>query len=134
MARLRSVAMLRRLDPWLRRLDPWLPPLGLMAIIYFFSAQPDLSTGLGTIDLIGRKLVHAALYALLCVLWWRALRTPLEGRTALAVAFAVTVAYAVSDELHQTTVPGRNGSPIDVAIDSLGAVGAAAALRRRGHG
>ena len=115
----------------LRRLDPWLPPLVLMATIYFLSAQPDLTTGLGTFDLIGRKLVHAGTYALLCVLWWRALRAPLGQRSALAAALAVSVAYAVSDELHQTTVQGRNGSPLDVAIDSLGAAGAAAALRRR---
>ena len=32
------------------------------------------------------------------------------------------VLYAVSDEAHQTFVPGRMGSPIDVAIDTLGIV------------
>ena len=31
------------------------PPLALMGVIFFFSAQPDLSTGLGTWDLIVRK-------------------------------------------------------------------------------
>ena len=51
------------------RLDPWLPPLLLMAVIFVLSAQPDLSTGLGVWDFVGRKLVHASEYALLCALW-----------------------------------------------------------------
>ena len=47
----------------------WLPPLALMAVIFFLSAQPDLSSGLGLVDLIGRKFLHAGEYPLLCVLW-----------------------------------------------------------------
>lgn len=113
------------------RLDPCLPPLLLMGVIYFFSAQPDLSSGLGLIDLIGRKIIHVAEYALLCFLWWRALRTCAQARHALVVAFLVSVGYAALDEYHQTFVDGRNGSPLDVAIDSLGAAGAAIGLWRR---
>ena len=104
-----------------RRLDPWAPPLVLMAVIFFFSAQPSLDSGLGVIDLIGRKLIHFSEYALLALLWWRALRTRLDGRTAALAALAVTSLYAASDEFHQSFVDGRNGSPIDWAIDSAGA-------------
>src|SRR5919107_4897021 len=100
------------------RLDPWAPPLLLMAVIFALSAQPDLSSGLGTIDLVGRKIVHAAEYALLCFLWWRALRTVLPHVRAVLLAFAVSVAYAATDELHQSFVEGRHGTPVDVAIDS----------------
>jgi VanZ family protein len=32
------------------------------------------------------------------------------------------VLYAVSDEVHQALVPGRMGSPLDVAIDAAGVV------------
>jgi hypothetical protein len=42
----------------IRRLDPWLPPLLLMGVIFFFSAQPSLDSGLGVIDLVARKIVH----------------------------------------------------------------------------
>ena len=38
----------------------WLPPVALMALIFFLSAQPDLSSGLGTWDLVLRKIVHFA--------------------------------------------------------------------------
>jgi VanZ family protein len=120
-------------ESFVSRLDRWLPPLVLMAVIFALSAQPDLSTGLGTIDLIARKIVHAAEYALLCFLWWRALRPSLPHARAVVVAFALTVAYACTDEVHQTFVEGRHGSPVDVGIDSAGAAAAAFALHRRGR-
>ena len=41
-------------------------------------------------------------------------------RPALAVALAAL--YAVSDEIHQTFVEGRVGAPLDVGIDTLGAL------------
>ena len=116
----------------LRRLDPWAPPFVLMAVIFYFSAQPELSSGLGTIDLIGRKFIHAAEYALLTFLWWRALRTLLRKRPAIIGAMGLALTYAVSDEFHQTFVSGRHGSPVDVAIDAAGASLAAFLLWRRG--
>jgi VanZ family protein len=115
----------------LLRLDPWLPPLALMAAIFFFSAQPDLNSGLGTIDLIGRKIVHMSEYALLCFLWWRALRTVVAPTPAILLALAIAIAYACTDELHQRSVHGRHGTPVDVAIDSVGAGAAALLIRRR---
>jgi VanZ family protein len=118
----------------LRRLDPWLPPFLLMGAIYYLSAQPDLNSGLGIVDLIGRKFVHAALYALLWFLWWRVLRTALTEERAAAASFAVAVGYAATDEYHQTFIQGRHGAVEDVAIDAAGAALAVAAwlvLRRR---
>jgi VanZ family protein len=105
----------------LRKLDPWLPPLAWMAVIFFFSAQPNLNSGLGWIDHVGRKFIHAGDYALLCFLCWRALRTRMDRVTALAPAWGIAVLYAISDEYHQTFVQGRHGSWVDVVIDSLGA-------------
>jgi VanZ family protein len=105
----------------LRKLDPWLPPLALMAVIFFFSAQPNLSSGLGWIDHVGRKVVHASEYALLCFLWWRALRTKVDRVAALAPAWAIAALYSASDEYHQSFVSGRHATWVDVAIDSMGA-------------
>jgi VanZ family protein len=113
--------------PPLRRVDLWLPPVLLMGLIFFFSAQPSLDSGLGWIDSVGRKLVHFAEYALLCFLWWRALRPGMPARHAALTAFLISSAYAASDELHQSFVDGRHGTPVDWAIDSAGA--AVAALR-----
>ena len=105
------------------RIGRWIPPLALMVLIYALSDQPNLNSGLGVIDTILRKLVHTAEFGLLCVLWRRALRgAGVSAGQALAIALAISIAYAVGDEYHQTFVEGRTGSALDVAIDSMGAV------------
>ena len=117
--------------PPFRRPDLWLPPLALMALIFGLSAQPSLEVGLGTFELIGRKLIHFGEYALLCLLVWRALEPQLGPRSAALVGFLVASGYAATDELHQTFVEGRNGTPVDWLIDTAGA-GLMAILLRSG--
>lgn len=115
----------------LARLDPWAPPVALMAVIFVLSAQPDLSTGLGVWDFVGRKLVHASEYGLLCFLWWRAFRTAVTHARAVGLAVLASLAYAATDEVHQLFVHGRHGTPVDVAIDAVGVAVVAAGLARR---
>jgi VanZ family protein len=98
-----------------RALTVWLPVVAWAALIFVLSAQPDLSTGLGTWDLVLRKLAHLTEYAILGALLLRAVG-------ARVPALVAGVAYAVSDEIHQTFVPGRQGSVLDVLIDSAGVV------------
>jgi VanZ family protein len=102
-----------------------------MALIFFLSHQPDLSSGLGTWDLVGRKVLHTTEYALLCLLWWRALAGATTRGRAIAAAAALSLAYAISDEVHQSFIDGRHGTPVDVAIDSVGIAAAGAWLRRQ---
>jgi VanZ family protein len=69
-----------------------------------------------------RKLAHLTEYAVLAVLVLRALERPGRSLAALVVlALLLCAGYAAADELHQTLVPSRTGSPVDVAIDALGA-------------
>jgi VanZ family protein len=97
----------------------WLPVVAWTALIFALSSVPDLGTGLGGWDLVLRKLAHAAEYAVLGALLQRALNRP-------ALAFVLGTLYALSDEIHQSFVPGRQGSPLDVALDAAGvAVGVA---------
>jgi VanZ family protein len=103
----------------------WLPVLIWAGVIFAFSSVPHLGTGLGTWDYVLRKCAHMVEYAVLALLLRRA-----TGSYAWAVALAV--AYAVSDEFHQTFVRGRHGSPVDVGIDAIGAtLGLAASLYTR---
>ena len=88
------------------RIAAFAPPLALMGLIYFLSAQPDLNSGLGLVDEIGRKIVHMAEYGLLWWLWSRAF-----GFRRPVLAAVITLAYAATDEFHQTFVHGRIGSP-----------------------
>ena len=115
----------------LRRPDLWLPPLVLMGLIWFFSAQPSLDSGLGWIDTVGRKLIHFGEYALLCFLWWRLLRTSMPVRRAALAALLIATLYAATDEIHQSFVDGRRGTPVDWAIDTAGAATAAIAVTAR---
>jgi VanZ family protein len=91
-----------------------------MAVIFALSAQSDLDSGLGVIDLVGRKLGHMATYLALTLAWFWALRPVAPTPGAIAIAAAVSFLYAVSDEYHQSFVEGRTGSPLDVAIDAIG--------------
>ena len=109
----------------MRAASRFAPPLLLMGLIFFLSAQPDLNSGLGTWDTLLRKLAHMAEFGLLWLLWWRAL-----GYRGKALPALIAIAYAVTDELHQTAVDGRVGSPVDVLIDAAG-VALAVFLARR---
>lgn len=91
----------------------WLPVVAWAGLIFAFSSVPDLGTGLGGWDLVLRKFAHMAEYAVLGALLVRA-----TGRAGLSVALGTL--YAMSDEAHQAFVPGRMGSPVDVAIDAVG--------------
>jgi VanZ family protein len=98
-------------------LSRFAPPVALMGLIYWLSAQPDLSSGLGGWDLVLRKCAHMTEYGLLWLLWARALGWSATARLAAA---AIAIGYAATDELHQTTVQGRHGTPVDVLIDAVG--------------
>ncbi|HET8652822.1 MAG TPA: VanZ family protein [Gaiellaceae bacterium] len=101
----------------------WGPAVAWAAVIFALSSIPGLGTGLGTWDLVLRKIAHATEFAILAALLVHAVRDP---RWAVAIG----VAYAVSDEIHQSFVSGRHGAPLDVVIDSVGvAVGALLASR-----
>ncbi len=102
-------------------------PLALMGVIFFLSAQPAAGhypwweVGL-------RKLGHVTGYALLTAGWWWALRG-VTGRPLLW-AIGISLAYACTDEYHQTFVRGREGTPRDVLIDAIGMAIAALLINR----
>ena len=108
----------------MRAVSRFAPPLALMGLIFFLSAQEELATDLGVIDLVLRKLAHMTEFGLLWLLWHRAF----GWRWAWAAA-AIAVGYAVSDEWHQASVNGRHGTPVDVLIDTAGVAVAMVLLR-----
>ena len=96
-----------------------------MGLIFILSAQPSLPHHPDTLfDLILKKMAHMMEHGILAFLLWRAIsrgRGALS-RLALVTAFLVSVLYAASDEYHQTFVPGRHGTSVDVGIDAIGAL------------
>ncbi|MBI3931911.1 MAG: VanZ family protein [Acidobacteria bacterium] len=107
----------------------WGPVLLWMGAVFAASARSDV----GPAALVPDWATHGAAYAVLAILTCRALGggfgAPLPSSAAvLAVAFAV--AYGVTDELHQSFVPGRDASAADVGKDLGGAVAGALLYRR----
>lgn len=103
-----------------------------MVAIFGFSHRQNLGTGLGIWDLLLRKLAHMTEYGVLWFLLWWAFRY-----RHLWVAAAITVLYAISDEIHQHFVATRHGSPLDVVVDTAGmavAIGLALIWRERTDG
>ena len=111
-----------------------LPPLVVMGFIFFLSAQT--SSGDHTVfGLLLRKLGHVTEYTVLTLCWWRALEglgVSRDQRVVIALAVAIALVYAATDEFHQTFVSGRHGTPVDVLIDSIG-IAIAAALAARSY-
>ena len=118
-----------------------------MIIIFLFSAQQGSSSGsLSTsvlnmvstawnsilpntkfdedyVHLLIRKGAHFSVYLILGILTSNALcisDVPLKKQ--ILYALTISILYAASDEFHQSFVPGRGPSIIDVGVDTGGAI------------
>lgn len=111
----------------------WLPVLIWAGLIYLFSSQSALPQVPDRLlaTLVG-KGAHFMEFAVLAWLLLRAL-CPTRDRTAKSYLLALGIAflYALSDEFHQSSTPGRTPSPVDVALDTLGAASGLMAARLR---
>jgi VanZ family protein len=116
----------------------WGPAVLVMAAIFVLSAQTkETLPELGRWDLYAKKLGHVTGYALLAgaYLWGLTFRPPAVWLAqpprwqALLGALVLAALYGATDEYHQSFVPGRGATVIDVGIDTLGAsLGLALAL------
>jgi VanZ family protein len=99
------------------RTSKYIVPL-LHAIFPFFSLRT-----IHLIHIFLRKSGHFAEYAVLSWLWFRTLqaRDPAWSNRSAILAFLLSAVYAATDEFHQSFVPSRGPSIIDVGIDSAGA-------------
>lgn len=103
----------------------WLPPLLWMALIYYGSAQPTLpSLTHSLLDSLVKYGAHFMEYAVLALLWYRAIYSRFPHPMIQPLAFIIVVVYALSDEFHQSFVPGRSATWQDVAADVIGGASA----------
>ncbi|MGH9870620.1 MAG: VanZ family protein [Candidatus Polarisedimenticolia bacterium] len=98
---------------------PWIAVALYAGLIAWISHIPNLAPPGNTPDWI----MHVGEYGGLALLVSGAIgarhRT---GPLALTVGVAACLAFAVSDELHQSVVPGRSASVRDFAFDAIGLV------------
>src|SRR5688572_5279161 len=95
---------------------------GFLVPLFRWLLQRATPAQLDVLHAAGRKLAHLAEYAVLALLWFRALRREnTASRTAAWGAWSVAVGCALLDESLQSTTTSRTGSVVDVAIDATGA-------------
>ncbi len=113
-----------------RYLSLWIPVLLQMGLIFYFSNQPSGSPALESFP-FSSIVGHFGGYALLSLLLYRAFAGGFRCWNIKNAGKACLVAflYAISDEIHQSFVPGRNPSVLDVLVDSGGIVFALLAVR-----
>lgn len=71
--------------------------------------------------LVLRKLAHVLEYLGLGLLSYNAF-SAIRMKRKVLLALLLGVSYALFDEMHQLLVPGRDGSLVDVGIDSVGVI------------
>ena len=138
----KDITVLKKPYLAIKKLFPWILVILWMALIFYLSHQPatsssDLSSGItqmimniieklvpsGSFDFelfhhVIRKNAHFFAYLILGFL----VANAVWGYKSMAVAILICVLYAMSDEFHQTFIPGRAGQVMDVFIDSAGAI------------
>ena len=115
---------------------------GWICVLFFFSGQSGADSGslslkltkflfgplirrgaeLQTLHHIVRKLAHMGVFAVEGFFLASALLRAVNRKKALLISLAVCVMLAVANELHQLTAVARSCSPVDMLIDSAGAV------------
>ncbi|MDD3679787.1 MAG: VanZ family protein [Candidatus Shapirobacteria bacterium] len=111
---------MKRLWDWLVY---WLPPVILMVLIFYLSSRPAFAVSpRDWLNFVFFKGLHFLEYALLFVLFYRALKNTINKSLFFYSCWAIIMAFlwAVIDEIHQLYVPTRQGSLRDVVIDILG--------------
>ena len=103
----------------------WLPVITYAGAIFFFSSlshPEELAPSL--FKIVGDKFLHLIEYGILGILCYRAFRHA-AGRWgehyALGLAILAGTLYGVTDEVHQSFVPSRESSGLDVLADAVGA-------------
>ena len=106
----------------LERLIRWLPATIWMVFIFVMSSQEQFPKTPGISTSALAVVAHLVLYGLLAFFFTIAIeRDGRATRSTQLTAIALAVLYGLSDEFHQSFVPGRNSSALDLAVNSIGA-------------
>jgi VanZ family protein len=110
----------------------WLPVIIYAILIFWISSlERPIELEIRHID----KLAHLLEYSLFGFLLIRAIHgsdANISRKAAVITAFAIGALYGLTDEIHQSVVPGRIASISDFIFDSIGSfVGAVIFAKKR---
>lgn len=98
------------------------PMVVIMGTIFFLSHQrgdeislPDFSNS----DLVAHAIAYGALAATILYAWEKRYKSRYPVKVILFTVLACLI-YGISDEFHQSFIPGRYVSALDVVADTLG--------------
>jgi len=96
----------------------WGPFVAALVVVFWLSSLSHVPGAQRFWD----KLLHAVGYAVLGVLALRAFHGGFRSLRMEPTLYAalVVILWAISDEIHQSFVPGRDASPWDVVADAVG--------------
>ena len=117
----------------MQQIKYWLPTLVWAAIIFYASSRGAIVTSDSYgLDFFIKKTAHFVEYFILSWLVFRSLKqtVQLTFQKIIILTFVVCVLYAVSDEYHQSYVPGREPRVRDILIDTFG-ISTALVLRKK---
>lgn len=111
-------------------------PVLWMGVIFALSHQPTLPYPPSFNAMVISTMGHVGVYAILtALLWWALGLAALPGGWRSVLAVAIAALYGVTDEWHQSFVPGRMPDVRDIIADTFGAILAILVIRwlvRRG--
>ena len=94
--------------------------IGTLAIVYA-SSLPDLtivSTD-RSMDRLVSNLAHIPAFTVLSLFWLKSFARARDRRIEVLVLIGLTI-FAVTDEWHQSTIPGRTAALSDLMLDLTG--------------
>ena len=119
------------LHGWAWRLASTVSAVGWMGVIFYLSASTpaDLPQQLGMFawlgkwrDVVGHLVLYGVLGPLLLVSLWSWVAGSSYRVKWVLVAAGLGILHGILDEYHQSFVPGRTATTLDVVIDSVGVV------------
>ncbi len=99
----------------------------LWAGVIFFLSNQEVLPGftVSLYDFVFKKAAHMFVYAVLYILLFRAYQKTNHGKFTKKHYFfpiLISFVYALSDELHQSLIPGRHPTFRDAGYDMLGVI------------
>ena len=109
----------------------WAGVAAAMAFLWWSSSRSPTPSPYDPVRAYLGNAAHFVAYFGLGLAGWLALPAAMSARRLGAFAWWLAVAYGVVDEWHQSTVPGRSPSAVDLVTDAFGAAFAVWFVRAR---
>ena len=94
----------------------WLPAIFMMVLIFSLSSIPGKIVSSSIVGNEPSEISgHFILFIFLCAAFFK-------GTKKIPLSILLTMLYAVFDELHQLSTPGRSCSIFDFGVDTFGAL------------